>query len=163
MIISAIAAIGKHRGIGNKGQLPWHIPSELKHFKETTMGHHLIMGRKTFQSHPKPLPGRTSIVISRQKLELPAECFLSKSLEEALKLAKDRGESEVFITGGAEIFHLAFPQIEQLYLTVVDYNGPADTFFPNFNWSKWEIADSKKHKTSKTNPIGWDFFLLTRK
>ena len=114
MIVSAITAIGKNRVIGKDNQLLWKLPLELKMFKETTMGHHLIMGRKTFESHP-PLPGRTSIILTRDSTyEGPEGCLVRHTLHNALMIAKNNNEREVFIVGGEEIYARAMPQVQKL-------------------------------------------------
>ena len=138
MILSIIAAVGRQGQLGLKGHIPWHLPEELQHFKRLTMGHHLLMGRKTFQSLPGPLPGRTHLILSRRlTAELPSQCFSVPSLEEALKNAHRRGESQLFICGGADIYAQTLPLSDRLYLSRVDYTGPADTFFPPWEHLSW--------------------------
>ena len=133
--LSIIVAMGNNRAIGGKNGLLWHIPAELKRFKEITMGHPIIMGRKTHQGIGRPLPGRTNIVITKD-LEFKAEGGLvTHSLEEALQQAHGKsGDSEVFIIGGGQIYQQALPLADKLYLTSVEGDFPgADTFFPDYS------------------------------
>lgn len=133
MILSIIAALDKRHGIGRGGQLPWRIPSDLKRFKALTLGHHLIMGRKTYESIGKPLPGRTNIVVTRKADYQPAGVVTANSIQDALDIALQNGEKEVFIIGGGEIFRQVLPIADRLYLTYVDVNGNADVFFPEID------------------------------
>ncbi|HEX3385047.1 MAG TPA: dihydrofolate reductase, partial [Mucilaginibacter sp.] len=127
MIISAIVAIGENNAIGKNNQLLWYLPADLKHFKNKTAGHSIIMGRRTFDSVGKPLPNRRNIVVTRQDIKIPG-CEVAKSIDEALELCK--GEEEVFIGGGAEIYKLAMDKTDRIYLTIVHKMFDADTFFP---------------------------------
>lgn len=132
MNIIAIAAIGKNRELGTKNRLSWRIPDDFKRVKEITMGHPLIMGRKTFESIGRPLPGRTNIVITRDTNYVAKGCLVVNSLEEALKKAREI-EEEVFIFGGAEIYEQAMPYTNKLYLTLInDKDSEADAFFPDY-------------------------------
>ncbi|MCC7460038.1 MAG: dihydrofolate reductase [Proteobacteria bacterium] len=162
-MISAIAAVGKNNIIGKDNKLLWRLPLELKYFKTTTIGHHLIMGRKTFESHP-PLPGRTSIVLTRDgTYEVPEGCIVAHTLTSALEIARSRGEREVFIVGGEEVYTLALPLIQKLYLTDVDFEGEADAYFPKVDFSEWGL-DSEKHvEASEKNPYAWTAKVYTRK
>ena len=132
--ISAIAAIGKNRELGFRGKLPWHVPEDLKHFKETTLGHPVIMGRKTFESLgiKKPLPGRLNIVITRNPDYAAEGALVVSSIEDAIAEARKHDQEEIFIIGGAGIFKLAMHLIDRLYLTVIGGEFEADTFFPEY-------------------------------
>ena len=149
MILSLIAAIGNQGQIGNKGKIPWHLPEELQHFKRLTMGHHLLMGRKTFQSLPGVLPGRPHLILSRQP---PApsphpRCHTLSSLKQALERAREAGETELFVCGGADLYAQTLPLADRLYLSRIDYSGPADTFFPPWNHLPFEPL-STDHNSS---------------
>ncbi|MBS3750478.1 MAG: dihydrofolate reductase [Anaerolineales bacterium] len=148
MIISLIVAMDEKGGIGKEGELPWHISQDLQHFKEVTMGHHLIMGRKTFQSIGKRLPGRTMIILTRNPDFRAEECLVVHSFPEALSLAEARGEEEVFIIGGASVYREALPMADQLYLTRVHTDAKADTFFPTFDLKSWKLKD-ERHFSAK--------------
>lgn len=127
MIISIIAAMAENRVIGRDGKLPWHLPDDLARFKAITMGHPVVMGRKTFESIGRPLPGRTTIVLSRTLTELEG-CRLARSLEEAVALG--RGAEELFVCGGEEVFREALPLAQRIYLTVVQGEYPGEVRFP---------------------------------
>ncbi|MBM4148041.1 MAG: dihydrofolate reductase [Lentisphaerae bacterium] len=128
-MISIICAMGRNRGIGVGNRLPWRLPEDLKRFKRLTMGHTLVMGRKTFESIGRPLPGRRNIVISRNPGFRAAGCDMAASLQEALSAA---GPGEVFVIGGAEVYRSALPLAQRLYLTLVEDEPAADTFFPEY-------------------------------
>lgn len=163
MIVSAIAAMGKNRVIGKDNQLLWRLPLELKYFKETTLGHHLILGRKTFESRP-PLPGRTSIVVTRnKKYSVPAGCLIAHSVPEAIEIAQRRGENEVFVSGGEEIYFLAMPLIQKLYLTEVDYSEEGDAFFPPLVANQWKLESENHMPIGEKNPLTWTAKIYTRK
>ncbi len=144
MNISIIVAMAKNRAIGYQGQLIWHFPEDLEHFKTITMGHSIIMGRRTFESLPKgALPGRRNIVISRT-LGSIKDCLVAPTLDAALDACK--GEEEVFVIGGESVFRQALPMVSRLYLTLVDCKPEkADTFFPYFDASQWQQQKKEKH------------------
>lgn len=138
MILSIIAAMGRNRAIGFKNTLPWRLPADLQRFKQLTLGHHIIMGRKTYESIGRPLPGRTSIIITRQPDFQAEGCLIAHSLDEAIDLAKSRDEQEAFIIGGAEIYAQALSSADRMYLTLVEAEPEADAFFPAFDENLWE-------------------------
>ncbi len=134
-MLSIIAVIGKNRELGKDNKLLWHIPGDLPRFKKLTMGHPVIMGRKTFESLPKALAGRTNIVISSQK-SIPGidQVMLVSSLDEAIEIAqKSPGSEETFVIGGGQIYAQAINRADRLYLTLVDATADADTFFPDYS------------------------------
>ncbi|OJI06211.1 hypothetical protein BK004_04795 [bacterium CG10_46_32] len=133
-IISAIAAIGKNRELGLGGKLPWHIPEDLAHFKKTTLGHPVIMGRKTFESLGiyKPLPGRLNVVITRNPDYQAEGAVVVSSVEDAIAEAEKHDQEEIFIIGGGEIFKLAMHLVNRLYVTIIDAEFEADAFFPEY-------------------------------
>jgi len=128
MVISIIAAMAENRVIGRGNEMPWDIPSELRQFKERTMGHPVIMGRKTFESIGHPLPGRKNIIISCQQEFAPEGCVVVRDLQEAI--AAGEGANEVFICGGESVFREAIPLADRIYLTIIDEEFDGDTFFP---------------------------------
>ncbi len=150
--IAAIAAIGKNRELGSSGKIPWYIPEELKHFKNVTMGHPIIMGRKTHESIGRALPGRANIVITRNPEFKADGCIVVTSVEDAISeanqlkagqpLAGRHGNEEIFIIGGGEIYKLAWDYIDKLYLTVINKDFEADVFFPDY--SKFDKVISRK-------------------
>jgi len=162
MIISLIVAIGKERQIGKDNQMLWHIKEDFKKFKETTMGHHLIMGRKTFESIGRPLPGRTTIIITNNKdYQAPEGVLLAGSPDEALQMAKERGETEAFIAGGGVIYSLFLEKANRLYLSVVDYDGEADVFFPDYQNYEWRSLESESYEADGKTPA-WAFQILEK-
>ncbi len=148
MKISLIAAASENSVIGKKGSLPWHIPKDLKRFKEITTGHHIIMGRKTFESMKRPLPNRVSIILTRQKdfsvLGFP-ECMVVHSLEEALK--KCQRLDEVFIIGGEKVFEYALAKklVDKIYLTRIHSKYSGDAFFPPIDEKNYKVTHKEKH------------------
>lgn len=157
MTLSIIAALGRNRAIGYQNQLPWRLPADLQRFKQLTMGHHLLMGRKTFESIGRPLPGRTSIIITRQ-LDYEAEgCLIAHSLDDAIALAKSRGEQEAFVIGGADIYAQALSVADRMYLTFVEAEPEADAFFPTFDESDWEVSGEAAFAADEKNQYAVKF------
>ena len=162
MIVSLIAAMDKRRGIGRDNQLPWRLSADLKKFRELTMGHHIVVGRKTFESIGRPLPGRQMIIVTRDRNFKAEGCAICHSLAEAIDLARSRGESELFVCGGAEIYQHSIALADRLYLTFVDAEIVADTFFPEFNQLDWEERESVFHPADEKNEFPFTFKLLVR-
>ena len=162
MIVSLIAAMDKRRGIGRDNQLPWRLPADLKRFRELTMGHHIIVGRKTFESIGKPLPGRQMVIVTRDPKLKVEGCAVCHSLAAAIELARANGETEVFICGGAEIYEQSIALADRLYLTLVDAEVTADTFFPEFDLQCWSEQESAFHPADEKNQFAFTFKLLTR-
>lgn len=163
MIISLIAALDRQRGIGKDNQLPWRLPADLKRFRELTTGHHLIVGRKTYESIGKPLPNRTLIIVTRQPGFQAEGCLIVNSVETALALAEARGESEVFVIGGAEIYAQTLSLADRLYLTFVDAKVTADAFFPAYEAAYWVEQETIPHAADEKNPFALTFKTLVRK
>jgi dihydrofolate reductase len=163
VIVSLIVAMGQNRAIGVNGGLPWRLPADLAHFKRLTMGHHIVMGRKTYESIGRPLPGRTSVVITRQADYKADGCFVVHSLDEALHLARERGEQEAFVIGGAEIYRAALPIADRIYLTEVEASPAADTFLPAFDPAAWARGDEAFIAADERNPFSLRFVTLSRR
>ncbi|MBI1761807.1 MAG: dihydrofolate reductase [Acidobacteria bacterium] len=162
MIVSLIAALDRRRGIGKDNQLPWRLPADMKRFRELTLGHHLIVGRKTYESIGKPLPGRTLIIVTRQPDVQVKGCLVVDSVAEALALANTRGEQEVFVIGGAEIYAQTLAQADRLYLTFVEAEVAADTFFPVFAADDWQEVERSTHAADEKHQYAFTFVTLTR-
>ena len=162
MLISIIAAMGRNRAIGYKNTLPWRLPADLQRFKQLTLGHHILMGRKTYESIGRPLPGRTSIIITRQPNFQAEGCLIAHSLDEAITLAQSRGEQEVFIIGGAEIYAQALSIADRMYLTLVDAEPEADAFFPKFEEKAWGKIEEEIVAANEKNPFLMRFLLLSK-
>ncbi len=163
MIVSVIVAAAKNKVIGKEGGIPWYLPADLAHFKQTTMGHPMIMGRKTYESIGKALPGRTSIVITHQKDYRAEGCIVVQSLDRAIDEAeKAPGSEEVFIIGGEEIYKQAMPLVKQIYLTKVHADIDGDKFFP-IELSEWQETSREDHEGDDKNPYSYSFTALKRK
>ncbi|MFW6019697.1 MAG: type 3 dihydrofolate reductase [Bacteroidales bacterium] len=160
--ISIIVAIAKNRVIGKNNQMPWHLPADLKHFKKTTYGFPVIMGRKTFESIGKPLPGRKSIVISRQgNLSLNFESVeVVHSFADAVNAARDY--EEAFVIGGSDIYKLALPFTEKIYMTKLDMEVEGDTYFPELDLKRWTLVDEEHHQADTKNPHDYSFLVFER-
>lgn len=160
MIISIIAAIGKNNEIGKENKLLWSLPADMKHFKEVTSGHTVIMGRKTFESIGKALPNRQNIIITRdKKYKHDGDISLVHSLEEAIEKSKNTSDiDEVFIIGGAEIYRQAIDLADRLYITHVNaVDKDADSFFPEIIPIVWNEIKHEKHKKDDKNPFDYVF------
>jgi len=162
VIISLLVAMDENRGIGLQGGLPWHISSDLKRFKSTTLGHHIIMGRKTWESIGKQLPGRKMVVISNDRNYYAEGCEVVHSLRNALDLARECGEDEAFVIGGGQIFAQALPLADKIYLTHVRTITPADTFFPYYDPSEWVIVRREMLPASEKDEYATEFLELNR-
>jgi dihydrofolate reductase len=141
---SIVVAVSENGVIGRGGELPWRLSNDLRRFKQLTMGHTVIMGRRTWESIGRPLPGRRMIVVSRQpsfRVE-PDEVRIASSLDEALRIAASANDDEAFIIGGAELYRTALPLANRLYLTRVHAVVDGDTFFPAISWHDWRLVDS---------------------
>lgn len=154
-MITIIAAIANNNALGMDNKLIWHLPEDLKRFKRVTNGHHVIMGRKTFESLGKPLPNRTSIIITRNKNYKAENCLVVNSLNEALKNAKS--DLNPYILGGAEIYNLAMPIADKLDLTIIHHEFKADAFFPEIDPSIWEEKSRENFKADDINKYDYSF------
>ena len=163
MIISLIAAMDRNRLIGNKNQLPWHLPADLTHFKQVTMGKPIIMGRKTFESIGRPLPGRTNIVLTRDEDYQADGIVLTGSLDKALDCAASEGVEEVMIIGGSNIYGQALDHSDRLYLTIVDGEFDGDAWFPEIDMERWQEVSSEAHQADETNPVDYRFMVYEKK
>ena len=164
MRISIIAVLASNGVIGRDNRLPWHLGTDLKRFKALTTGHHLVMGRKTFESLGKPLPGRTTVVITRQKaFSAPPGVVVVASIDEALRVAGQRGDDEVFIAGGGEIYRQALHLADRMYLTRIHAEVEGDTTFPEFDdVSEWNLTDSEHFEADENNDYPFSFLTYER-
>ena len=160
MIVSLIAAMDRNRLIGNRNRLPWHLPADLAHFKQVTMGKPVIMGRKTYESIGKPLPGRTNIVITRSADFQAEGVQIAHSLKQALEYAA--GEDEVMVIGGSSIYELALPEADRLYITYVDHSYQGDAWFPDFDLEPWRVVSSEAHAADERNSTDYRFVTYER-
>ncbi len=157
MIISLIVAMDAKGGIGRQNRLPWHLPDDLKRFKQLTMGHHLIMGRKTYESIGRPLKGRKMIVLSRRHQPNAGEIIFVPDMNAAIEICRKAGETEVFVVGGAEVFREALPFAQRIYLTKIMAEVEADTFFPKWDESEWEIISQTEHPADDRHAFSFRF------
>lgn len=157
--ISIIAAMGKNRAIGNAGKIPWHLPADLAHFKNITMGHPVIMGRKTYESIGRPLPDRQNIIVTNQAGYRAGGCETASSLERAIEIAHG---DEVFVIGGAEIYRQSLPLANRIYLTVVDREFPADAYFPELDGKIWRETENIPVARDEKNPYSCSFLKFER-
>jgi len=155
VIVSLIVAMDENGGIAYHGQIPWHLPAELRLFKQTTTDHHLLMGRKTYETIKKPLPGRITIVITSQRDYHPEGCLIAHSLQEGLALALARGEVETFICGGGEIYAQALTITDRIYLTVVHTVVVSDIKFPVIKPEEWYETQVIHHPADEKNPYAF--------
>lgn len=159
--ISIIVAMAQNNTIGINNTLPWRCPADLKHFKSLTMGHHMIMGRKTFDSIGKALPGRTTVVVTRNTTLQTEGCIMAHSLQQAVAACVD--DSEIFVVGGAELYALALPMTRTLYITEIQQNIKGDASFPNFNKTDWHEVSREKNSQQQPQPLQFHFVTYTRK
>ncbi|UCG89424.1 MAG: dihydrofolate reductase [Gemmatimonadota bacterium] len=159
-MISLIAAVAENRIIGAGSALPWHLPADMRHFKELTTGHTVIMGRKTFETLNKPLPRRRNVIITRDRDYHPGGVSVAHTLSEALSLAA--GEREVFVAGGGEIYRLALPHANRLYLTVVHADFEGDTLFPEIDWTEWTLLEEERHEADENHAFSFSFKCFQR-
>jgi dihydrofolate reductase len=157
-IISLIAAMSTHHVIGINNTLPWHLPADLQHFKQLTLGHPIIMGRKTFESIGRALPGRTNIIISRNGFDAPPNCTVVDSIEAAIEFCVN--EPELFIIGGAQIYQQAITLANRLYLTEIETNIKGDAHFPEFSEKDWRETRRDKNQNETYR---YDFVIYDRK
>ena len=163
MTISIIAAVASNNVIGRANQLPWYMPADLKWFKKQTMGHHLLMGRKTFESTGRPLPGRITVVITRNPNYAPEGVAIARSLDEAIGKAQAAGDPEIFIAGGAEIFAQGLHRADRMYITRIHAEPEGDTFFPEFDdVNEWKLVDSEHCEADEKNPFPYSFLTYER-
>ena len=166
MIISIIAAMGNNRVIGNKNDIPWNLPDDFKYFKDITKNHHVIMGRKNWESLPtpyRPLPSRTNIIITRQSYYRAEGGIVVHSLENALEIAKENGECELFIIGGGDIYRLALDKTDKIYLTEIHENFEGDVTFPKFSQYDWKEISRKRHQKDDRHVYDFDFVVYVKK
>jgi dihydrofolate reductase len=165
MIISLIAALSKNRVIGKNNDLPWHLPDDMKYFMQTTKGHHVIMGRKNYDSIPekfRPLPNRTNIVVTHQKGFSAPNCTIVNSIEQGIAIAKKAGEPEAFIIGGAQIYKEGMALTQRMYLTEIQADIDGDTYFPEILSGKWKETSRIHHPIDAKHKFKFDFVIYDR-
>ncbi len=161
MPLTLIVAMSENRVIGRDGDLPWRLPADLKRFKALTTGHHVIMGRRTFETLPHPLPNRVNIVVTRQPDYAPEGVLVASDLDAALHLAAD--DSNPFILGGGEIYRVTLPRADRIELTVVHATIDGDTFFPEFHEHDWTLVSDERHEADERHAYAFSFRRYERK
>ncbi len=165
MIVSLIAAVAENMVIGKNNDLPWNLPDDMKYFMQTTKTHHVIMGRKNYESIPekfRPLPNRRNIVITRQQNFQAPGCDVVHSLDDALSIAQKNNEAEVFIIGGAEIFKQGMKFTQRMYLTEIHAEVEGDIYFPPFDKTEWKEISRTHHNEDERHKYAFDFVLYER-
>jgi dihydrofolate reductase len=168
MQISVIAAVATNGVIGRGGALPWHLSGDLQRFKRLTMGHTIIMGRRTWESIGRPLPGRRTIIVTRRHDYCPdfEGVQIAESLDDALRAAETAGDDEAFIVGGAQLYQEAVLVADCLYLTEVAADVDGDTYFPvnfdTFDWDSWDSLETEAHDADSQNDYPYIFVTLRR-
>jgi dihydrofolate reductase len=162
MTISLIVAVSSNGVIGRDGGLPWYLPADLKHFKRTTMGHHLIIGRRTWEEVGEPLPGRSMVVVTRSRRFAPDGAQVVRSVEQALELATE--DDEPFIGGGSQIYRVALARdlVDRIYLTRIHAEVEGDTLFPEFDLDDWELRSEEHHEADEKNEFDYSFMVYER-
>jgi dihydrofolate reductase len=166
MIVSLVAAVAKNFVIGKNNGLPWRLPDDMKFFMETTKGHYVILGRKNFESLPhkfQPLPDRTNVVVTRQKDYKAHGALVVHSIEDALKVAEVNKESEVMVIGGSDIYTLALPMANRLYITEVNAEVEGDVYFPKFDKTEWTEISRLPHPADERHVYSFDFVVYEKK
>jgi len=163
MTISIIAAVASNNIIGRDNKLPWHMPADLKWFKRLTMGHHVLMGRKTFEEFRKPLPGRVNVVATRNPNWSADGVAIARSVDEAISKAEAAGDAEIFIIGGAEIFAQVLHRADRMYITRIHAEPEGDTFFPEFDdVNEWKLVDAEHCEADEKNAYPYSFLTYER-
>jgi dihydrofolate reductase len=157
MRISIIAAVAENCIIGRGGKLPWHLSDDLRRFKRLTMGHTIVMGRRTWESIGRPLPGRRTVVVSRQPQYRIEGIEVAASLDEALRIADAADDDEVFIVGGAELYREALSRADRFHLTRVHAAVTGDANFPDVDWRQWRLVESEEHRSDDRNDFRHSF------
>jgi len=160
-MIIMIAAVAENNALGKNNELVWHLPNDFKRFKSLTTNHHIIMGRKTFESFPKPLPNRVHVVITRQKDYNPEGCIVVDSIEKAIATCPENEDS--YIIGGGEIYNLALPFTDIIEITKVHHTFDADAFFPKINKSEWELVESEENFKDEKHLYDYTYETYIRK
>ena len=163
MIISQIVAVSENQVIGKENALPWHMPDDMAYFKNTTWGHHIVTGRKNYEAEGEALPGRVNIVLTRKENYHIPDGIVAHRLEDAVAIAREAGEEELFIVGGAEIYNLAMEITDRIYLTRIHATMEGDTFYPPLNMDNWEEVSREAHPIDQRNPYAYDFIIYERK
>ena len=160
-MLTIIAAAAENNALGKDNDLVWHLPDDFKRFKKLTTGHYIIMGRKTFESFPKPLPNRTHVVITRQQDYENENCIVVHNLKDALAFARE--DEQAFIIGGGEIYKLSLPSVDKIELTRVHGEFEADAYFPNLDLNDWKLVNEEFHEKDEKHKYAFTYLTYERK
>ena len=163
MIISCIVAVANDNVIGKDNDIPWYLPADLKYFKKITTGKPIIMGRKCYNSIGRPLPNRTNIIVTRDPFFISTNCLIAHTIEEALNMAVDFGDDEVFIIGGGTIYEQTMDFWDKLYITEVDLKVDGDILFPQIDPEQWTLESQENHSSDEKNVYNYSFKVYKRK
>lgn len=163
IFFSAIVAMDEQRAIGKNNQLLWHLPADLKHFKELTTGHAILMGRKTYESIGRPLPNRTNIILTHVSNFIAPGCVIVNSLQDLIDSNLSDQQKELFIIGGAQIYQQLLPYTQRIYLTLVHHTFDGDVFFPALNPEEWQETARAEHQPDEKNAYAYTFITLERR
>ncbi len=162
MIISQIVAISRNRIIGKDNRLPWHMPDDLAYFFRMTRERHIIIGRKNYEANGTALPNRINIVVTRKKDYIAPGCIVINNFNDAINYARERGEEEVFISGGGEIYKATLAISDRIYLTLIDAEVEGDVYYPELDIGQWQIVSEEKHKADLHNKYDYIYFVFER-
>jgi dihydrofolate reductase len=162
MTISCIVAVAHNRVIGRDNDIPWYLPADLQYFKKVTMGHTVVMGRNCYNSIGRPLPKRTNIIVTRDPFYISSVCPIARSIPEALEIANEKGDTEVFIIGGGQIYNQTVNLWDRLYLTEVDIEVDGDVFFPEIDMKQWRLVREEYHTKDEKNEYNYVFKVFER-
>lgn len=157
MKISCIVAAAKNNVIGKDNDIPWYLPADLQYFKKITLNHHIIMGKNCYLSIGKPLPKRTNVILTRDPFFISSNCIAAHSINEALEIAYDNGEEEVFIIGGGTIYAQTMDLWDKLYFTEVDIKVEGDIYFPKLDLKEWKLISEEPHDKDEKNKYNYNF------
>lgn len=162
MIVSQIAAMSRNRVIGKDNKLPWNMPDDLAYFFKVTRGHHIILGRKNFEANGKALPNRVNIVVTRNPNYKAPGCIVVENIQQALKYSESKGEEEVFIVGGGQIYQASLGITNKIYLTIIDTEIKGDVFFPELDLKSWNVISKVAHSADSNNPFNYTYYIFER-
>lgn len=161
-MLSLIVAMDQNRVIGYQNSMPWHLPRDLQHFKQVTLHHTIIMGRKTYESIGRPLPKRKNIILTRGKNQFPEEVETIDSIETIHQWEEEKPDEKFFIIGGGELYKQMLPFVKRMYITKIHHSFQGDTFFPAFNEKDWHMISEEKGIKDEKNPYDYSFFIYER-
>jgi len=162
MKLISIVAVDRNNGVGLNNQLPWHLPADLNFFKTSTSGHYVIMGRKTFESLGKPLPNRVNIIITRSTDYFKENTIVFNDLDKAIQFCKNQKQDQVFITGGAEIYKIAIPVCDEIWITRIEEEFQVDTYFPIHGMQEFTLSKQLHHTKDEVNTFDYTFEFWTK-